>query len=175
LAALALLVLSAGGTLAQDFPKPGPEHEQLKQLAGVWDAQVKFYPQPGTAAQESKGESTAKLDVGGFFLVTEFKGQMFGGQFQGRGITGYDPNKKKYSGVWIDSMSPAIYHTEGAFDKSGKIYNETMEGPDPEGKPMKMRMTTEFKDKDHMHFKLFGPGKDGKEQLVMEIAYTRKK
>jgi hypothetical protein len=40
---------------------------------------------------------------------------------------------------------------------------------------MKMRMTTEIKDKDNLLFKLYNPGEDGKEQLVMEISYTRKK
>jgi hypothetical protein len=172
-AALALLVLSATGAPAQESPKPGPEHEVLKQLVGTWDAQVKCLV-PGQAAQESKGEYTARLDVGGLFLVTEFKGQLAGGAFQGRGLTGYDPFKKKYRGVWVDSMSPGIFTSEGAFDKSGKIFTETMERPDPQGKPMKMRLTTELKDKDHMTFKMYARGEDGKENMMMEIAYTRK-
>src|SRR5438128_518681 len=35
--------------------QPGPEHEKLKEMAGNWDADVKFYPPeaPGTV-QESK-------------------------------------------------------------------------------------------------------------------------
>ncbi len=175
LAALAVLVLSAGGTWAQEYPKPGPEHEQLKQLTGVWDGVAKFYMEPGKPPVESKGEYTGKLDVGGFFLVTEYKGQLLGGPFQGRGLTGYDPFKKKYVGIWVDSMSPAFYHSEGAFDKSGKIFTETMEGPDPQGKPMKMHLTTEIKSQDQMVFKISSPGKDGKMALVMEVTYTRKK
>src|SRR5262245_31577289 len=85
-----LAVLSVARAGAEDFPKPGPEHEQLKQLAGVWDAQVKCN-QPGKAPEESKGEFTGTLDVGGFFLVTEFKGQLAGQPFHGRGLTGFDP------------------------------------------------------------------------------------
>ncbi len=175
LAASAVLILSMGGAPGQDWPKPGPEHEQLQQLAGVWDAQVKFFAEPGKPPQESKGEYTGKMDVGGFFLATEFKGQMLGSAFHGRGLTGYDPFKKKYVGTWVDSMSPAFYHSEGAFDKSGKIYTETMVGPDPTGKPMKMHMITEIKNKDQMVFTMSAPGKDGKVALVMEVTYTRKK
>jgi len=171
-----LVLLLAGSIVAQDFPKPGPEHEQLKQMAGTWDAQVKFFPEPGKPPQESKGEYTAKLDVGGYFLTTEVKGQMFPGQpFHGRGITGYDSFKKKYTGVWVDSMSPAIYTTQGAFDRAGKVFTETMEGPDPTGKPMKMTMTTEIKSKDSMIVKMFAPGEGGKTHQVMEILYTRRK
>jgi hypothetical protein len=174
-AALAILVLSAGGILAQEPPKPGPEHEKLKQMAGEFDAKARLHI-PGQPVQESKGDYKAKMDVGGLFLVSEYKGEMFGQVFQGRGLTGYDTYKKKYTGVWVDTMSPSIYTNEGAFDKSGKIFSETIEGPDPAtGKSMKMRMTTEIKDKDHMEIKMYGPGEDGKEFMMMEIAYTRKK
>lgn len=170
--AAAALIFLAVSAPAQDYPKPGAEHELLKQLTGVWDAHVKCsLPTP----QESKGEYTAKMDLGGFFLVTEFKGEMAGKPFQGRSLNGYDPFKKKYVGVWVDSMSPGIYTSEGAFDKSGKVLTETLEGPCPEGKPMRMRAVTQVKDKDHLHFQMYLRGEDGKESLMMEIAYTRKK
>lgn len=173
--ALGLLFLPGFGR-AQEFPKPGPEHEHLKAMAGEWDAEVKFYAKPGEAPIESKGQYSGKLDVGGFFLITDFKGSPVGGEkFHGRGLTGYDPFKKKYTGVWVDSMSPAMYTTEGEFDKQGKVYTETMQGPGPDGKVVKMRLTTEIKDKDHMVFKMYSPAEDGKEKLTMEISYARKK
>jgi hypothetical protein len=173
-----MAVLAAEWSPAQEFPKPGAEHEQLKRLAGEWDALVKCQmpaSDGSSSTQESKGQYTAKLDVGGYFLVTEFKCQLGGQAFQGRGLNGYDPFKKKYVGVWVDSMGPSIYPVEGAFDESGKVYTETMTGPNPQGKPMKMRMTTEIKDNDHLRFKMFVTGEDGKETPMMEIAYTRKK
>jgi hypothetical protein len=173
-AALTVAILLAGGVLAQDFPKPGPEHAQLKKLAGEWVAEVKCHMPGSNTPQESKGEYTAKLDVGGYFLVTEFKCQLGGQPFHGRGLNGYDPVKKKYVGVWVDSMSPSIYTTEGAFEESGKVFSETMTGLDPLGKPMKMRMTTELKDNDHLLFLMFSRGEDGKDILLMEIAYTRR-
>jgi len=171
----AMQVLWNSGVLAQDIPKPDPEHEILKQMEGNWDAQVKYYMPSSETPLESKGESTAKMDVGGFFLVSEFKSQMEGMAYHGRGISGYDPAKKKYVGVWVDSMSPVINVTEGTFDKSTNVFTETMEGVDPKGKTMKFRMTTKIEDKDHMLFKIFALGVDGKENLMEEIAYTRKK
>src|SRR5262245_60560193 len=145
-----VLVAASGST--QEFPKPSAEHELFKQMTGVWDAHVKCsLPKP----MESKGEFTAKVDLGGFFLVTEFRGELGGAPFQGRGISGYDPFKKKYVGVWVDLMSPALYTSEGGFDKSGKVFTELLEGPGPDGKPMKMRAVTEIKSKDQMHFQMF--------------------
>jgi Protein of unknown function (DUF1579) len=156
-----------------EFPKPGPEHERLRALTGVWDSQVKFYSQPGTPPEESNGEYAAELDLGGYFLARDFA---FGGQaFVGRGLTGFDPYKRKYVGVWVDSGSPAVYHTEGAFDASGRVYTETSEGPDPHGKPLKMRMTTEVTDRDHLLFKMYRVGDDGTQTLITEIIHTRRK
>ena len=34
-------------------------------------------------------------------------------EFHGQGQTGYDPNKKKYVGTWVDSISPTIMIMEG--------------------------------------------------------------
>ena len=186
LAHLSALVLffTCAAVLAQEPApiKPGAEHEIFKELAGEWDAQVKFFMEPGKPPDESKGSYSARLDVGGFFLVTDYKGTMFGSTFRGHGISGYDPLKKKYVGVWVDSMSPSIYHLEGTYDKSGKVLNEVMQGPDPmTGKTMKMRTSTEIKGKDEMTFKIFSvpeegkKGDEAKEQLVMQIDYTRKK
>ena len=163
-----------------DFPQPGAEQERLKQMTGEWNSQVKFYFQPGTPPMESNGTYRAKLDLGGYFLHREFEVELdsaadfTGLAFHGRALTGYDPYQKKYIGVWADSGSPAIYRTEGAFDKSGNLYTEISEGPDPEGKPMKFRMTTELKDQDHMLFKMYRPSEDGEEYLVTEIAHTRR-
>ncbi len=172
---VAVALLSSTAVRAQEMPKPGPEHAKLKEMAGAWTAVVKCTFEPGKPAQESKGESTGKLDVGGFFLITEFKATILGMPFHGRGITGYDPFKKKYVGTWIDSMSPGIFRSEGSFDKSGKILTEMMEGPNEKGKTMKMRIVTEMKDADHMLFQMYAQGENGKENLMMEIAYTRKK
>lgn len=171
----AVLVLLGASTRAQEFPKPGPEHEQLKQMVGIWEGNLRSTFEPGKSPLEGKGMFEAKMDLGGYFLVTEFKGEIGDKPFQGRGVTGYDPLKKKYTGVWVDSMSPAIHTTEGAFDKSGKVFSEAVECYDPKGTPIKTRVVTTIKDKDHMHFQTFVEGKDGKESMTMEIAYTRRK
>lgn len=173
--AMAMVLAAAAVSVGQEaFPKPGPEHEQLKQLVGEWDALVKCTT-PDGEVQESTAVYSAKLDVGGYFLVTEFKGKLMGMDFHGRGINGYDPFKKKYLGVWVDSMSPSLYQVEGSFDKAGKVLTENMEGPDPQGKPMKFRMITEVKEKDRLVQTMYMTGPDGKEMKGMETVYTRKK
>lgn len=155
--------------LAQEPPKPGPEHEKLKQLEGTWDAILKMGP------EESKGTMTWKMDLGGLWLVSEFEGEFGGQKFTGKGLDGYDPIKKKYVGVWVDSMSTSPMIAEGTYDKDGKVQTMTGEGPGPDGKPMKHKMTTETKDKDTLLWAMFGPGPDGKEGPMMSITYKRRK
>jgi hypothetical protein len=159
---------------AQDFPKAGPEHEVLKKMEGEWNADITCHV-PGQPEMESKGTMTAKMDLNGFFLITDFQGKLAGQDFKGHGVTGYDPFKKKYTGVWVDSMSPGLYDVSGEVSKDGAEFRETMEGPGPDGKPMKFRSVTTFKSKDEHSWTMYMAGPDGKEIKMMETKYTRKK
>src|SRR5262249_39973388 len=150
-------------------PKPGPELEHLKKMEGTWEATVK------SGGPESKGTMTYKMDLGGLWLVSDYQGEFAGQKFQGRGMDSYDPNKKKYVGVWVDSMSTSPMITEGIYDPAKKTLTMTGEGPGQDGKPMKMKMVTEIKDDNNMVFTMYGPGPDGKEGAMMTITYKRKK
>jgi len=173
--ALAVSAVTVSVVAAQEaFPEPGPQHELLKQMTGDWNAKMTCNF-PGTEGPiETSGTYSAKLDVGGFFLIGEFKSEFFGQPFQGHSITGYNQFEKKYKGVWVDSMGPFLYHTEAEFSQDGKTYKETMTGPGPDGKPMKFRSVIDIKDDDHMQMTMFIVGEEGKEQKMMEIEYTRK-
>jgi hypothetical protein len=96
-------------------------------------------------------------------------------KFTGRGLDGYDPARKKYVGVWVDSMSPAPLVSEGTFDAAGKVLTMTGEGFGQDGKPNKYRMVTEYKDKDHFVFTMNVANADGKEAPAFTITYTRRK
>jgi Protein of unknown function (DUF1579) len=176
IAGLALLV-PAASVLAQmpPAPKPGPEHELLKRDVGVWDATVEMQGPPGTPPAVSKGTETVSLIGGGLWLLTEFKGEMMGQAFEGRGATGYDPNKKKYVGTWVDSMSTGLSLVEATLDASKKVLTGTMETTDPTGAPTKMKEVTEWKDADNRLFTLYMALPDGKELPVMTITYKRRK
>jgi hypothetical protein len=148
-------------------PKPGPEHELLKKFVGEWDVTVSFM------GKESKGSASYKIDFGGFWLTEEFKGTFEGQKFEGRATTGYDPLRKKYVSTWIDSMSPSIIVMEGGFDKDGKTFTETGEGPGQDGKLTKMKNVYEFKDKDTIVFTMYNI-QGGKDQQMFQITYKRK-
>jgi len=124
---------------------------------------------------ESKARVTYKMDVGGLWLVSDFQGEFGGQKFQGKGLDSYDAAKKKYVGVWVDSMSTYPMVSEGEYDKDGKVLKMTGEGPGPDGKLAKYKTTTEHKDKDTMIFTMYSVGADGKDQPMMSITYKRSK
>src|SRR5687768_222046 len=118
---------AAPAVQAQEFPKPGPEHELLKKLEGSWEATAKGGP------AETKGTMTWKMDLGGLWLISKFEGDFAGQKFHGHGMDSYDPHKKKYVGVWVDSMSTSPLVMEGTFDKDKKTLTMTGEGPGMDG------------------------------------------
>jgi hypothetical protein len=155
------------------MPKPGPEHELLKKDVGTWDATVEMMM---PASPPSKGTETSVLGPGGLWLLSDFKSEMMGVPFQGHGVTGWDPAKKKYVGVWVDSMSTSVSLTETTYDPATKTASGMLDGPPgPDGQPMKMKAVTEYKDDDTRVFTMYVKGPDGKEVPTMRITYKRRK
>lgn len=165
-----MMVLGIGmPALAQqlEFPKPGPEHEILKKMEGNWDCTIK-------GMGEAKGKMTYKMDLGGLWLVGSFEGEMFGGKFSGRGMDTFDQMKKKYTSVWIDSMSTTPMIFEGTYDKDKKTLTQTADGPGPDGKPAKYKSVTVYKNDDEFTFTL-NLVVEGKDTPMMTMEYKRKK
>jgi hypothetical protein len=165
--ALSVPVLAQGPPL----PTPGPEHAMLKNDVGTWDATVEMFMAPGAPPALSKGTEVVTM-MGGFWQLTEFKSEMMGQPFEGRGTTGFDPAKKKYVGTWVDTMTPAYYTVEGTYDAATKTLTGFMDGPDQTGVVTKTKETTQWKDADTRVFTMYAP--DGK-AVAMRITYTRRK
>ena len=165
---LALLIAPICAT-GQAPPVPGPEHERLKTLEGTWTATVKM------GDGESKGTMTYKLECGGLWLVSDFRGEFEGQAFQGKGMDGFDPVKKKYVSVWVDSWSTQPLLLEGTHDKETNTTTMTGEGMGPDGGMAKYKMVTRLTSDDHHTFTMFLVGDDGQDVPMMTIDYTRKK
>lgn len=155
---------------APDVVKPSKEMEVLRQRVGTWDALMKM-----GGDMEAKGVEVNRLACNGLWLISDFKCTMFGQSFEGHGISGYDPAKKKYTGVWVDSMQTYVMPTEGTYDAATKTLTYTAEGPDMSGKVQKLKMITKFESADRHVFTMATPGANGKDQVMFTITYTRKK
>ena len=156
---------------------PGPEHEHFKTLVGKWDVTSTFTMPGSESAQHSTGSAEYKLILDGRFVVEDLHmiGEKDKQPFSGYGTTGFDKNKGKYVGTWMDSMGTSIGTFEGTMDPSGKKMTGAFEMYDCMAKGMKKnKMTEETVSDDKRVMKMYDTV-EGKEVLALEVTYTRKK
>ena len=73
---------------------PDLEHAVLKEDVGTWDASVEtMFPARRRRPRRRASRSTPWAG-NGLRLVTDFRGEMMGGQFLGHGVATWDPAKK---------------------------------------------------------------------------------
>jgi hypothetical protein len=164
-AAVALL----GAPCQAQPPSPKAEqHELLKAWEGVWDVVMQMEGAPA-----AKGQSKNELACDGLWLAVDYR--MDDGSFSGRGLDGYDPEKKKYISIWTDTMTAAPLIFEGDYDERTRSLTMTTRAPGPDGQPANWKSVTKFIDADHHKFEMFLVGEGGQESRTLEVDYTRRK
>jgi hypothetical protein len=157
------------------FTAPGEAHKVLEPLAGKWTYTSKMWMTPDSPIEESTGTSQDDMIYGGRFLMMVVKGTMMGKPFEGLGFTGYDNIKKEYVSVWLDGMATGLMTSSGQYDAATKTFTETGVNSCPltGEKDRKGRTVTTLVDNDHKTYTAYSVGPDGKENKLMEIAFTR--
>jgi hypothetical protein len=173
LASALIVSLFCGALSAQDMPKPQKEHEWLQQLVGEWESEAEITTEPGKPPMKNKGSEHVRA-IGGFWILSETKGDIAGMPFTGILSLGYSLEKKKFVGTWIDSVTSHLWTYTGSMDAAAKALTLEAEGPGHDGKPTKFREVLTVKDKDHKTF-TSSAEKDGQWMTFLKIEYTRKK
>ena len=183
---LVFVVLTAGLTVgivddavAQEPPKPGPEHEVLMDDVGTWELEVTM-SMPGLPSPiVSKGNEVIESACGGLFIESKSTGDFGGLPFEGRSLMGYDAFKKKYTGVWIDNFGTSFYQMEGTYDADTKTMTIELTGPDPvTGKPFTQKQVVQRIDDDTKKSESFmaDPSGESKEPIkILTIVAKRVK
>lgn len=172
-----VVLLACPGLTAQGvpLPKPTPHHLALQRQEGTWDAVVRMYGAPGKPPMESKGVEVNRLVPGSLWLTSEFKSDMAGTPFEGRGIFGYDSAAKKHVGTWVDSMVTGLALPTGTCKDDCKEVTMLFKGPGMDGKMTTYKEVTVEHGPDRRVMTMYTKGKDGKFHLNLEIEYTRRK
>ena len=122
---------------AQDSKSDNPSpYKVLAMEEGVWDAEIKMSMPNADGKVEtstSKGTETNRM-MAGKWLISDFKGDMFGSTFEGHGTNGYDAKKNKYVATWVDTMSVRIDALEGTYDDKTKTLTLNSDSEAPDGK-----------------------------------------
>jgi len=180
LAAMTVLIFAVTSdrhVAAQDqppMPRPTKEHKLLKFDVGTWDATMKIWPYPGATPIEGTAVERNVLLPGGFWLLSRFDGKMGDMKFNGAGTFGYDPIEKKFTGTWIDSMSPHMLTMKGDYDEATQTLTMMGENREPNGKMQKSKEIAKSIDENTRHFEMHMQGDDGQYFQMMEINYKRR-
>jgi hypothetical protein len=166
-------MIAVGRLPAQEPPKPQKEHDWLRQIVGEFDTEAEIIGEAGQPPLKTRGRESSRL-IGGFWMLSEHRGDVLGTPFTGVLTLGYSPENKCYVATWIDSLSSRLWTYRGSVDADGKILTLDTEGPGQDGKPAKFRETIEIKDQDHKVY-TSSVEKDGKWVTFLKMQYSRRK
>lgn len=167
---------TTGLTPCAEMMKMSPsakEHEWLAQLAGEWDLELEMLMGPDQPSMKSRGLDVSRL-VGGYWLVSEGKNLDF--PYDCRLTLGFDVERKKYVGTWVDSMSSHLWHYVGEVDATGRTLTLETEGPFPSvpGRKTKFREVTELTSPDERIFTSSRLEEDGRWAPMLRIVFRRR-
>jgi len=110
-----------------EMPKLQEQHRKLQVLAGTWTGEETMFPSPwDPKGGKAAGRFQSRLDLDGFFLVTDYV-QQRGGQtsYRGHGVYGYDAETNGYTMHWFDSMgSPCNEPMRGKWEGNSLILEQ---------------------------------------------------
>ena len=172
--ALLAVITVANAQEMPELPQPQKEHEFLQKFVGEWESVGQGSPQQGQPPMECRSTMTARM-LGGFWMVNEGKGDAGGMAMETLMTLGYDTEKEKYIGTWVDSVFNHMWKYEGTLEGDKLTLNT--EGPDMTnpGKMAKYRDIFEFKSADHYTLTSMAQGPDGEWTTFMTAECTRKK
>lgn len=169
------IAASARADEVPQLPKPTKEHAWLQQLAGEWEVESEM-TMPGQPAMKARGTETARM-LGEFWLIGESQAEMMGMKMKSILTLGYDQERKKFVGSWVDSCTGHMWTYEGTLDESGKALTLTTRGPCPckGGAIVNFREVLEIQDKGHKVFTSSMQDEKGNWQKFVTVRSKRKK
>ena len=161
--------LQPAATQEHMMPQPTDQHMLLQKLVGKFEGTMTMF-QPGMPATPAPATETI-ASVGKFWTTTRFECEFMGMPYVGSGYTGYDPEKKKYVGMWLDNTSATATPMEGSWDEAKKAIVMHWTGPDMTGELVPHRSENVMSEDGYV-MTFF----QGKEEMVknMEIRMKRK-
>lgn len=156
------------------MPPPTKEHAWFKRYVGEWDSEVEMFMAPNQPPMKSSGTERARM-LGGFWLISEGGNNAMPYSFLLQ--LGYDPQRQKYIGSWVDSMTSYNWTYEGTVDSTGNILSLNTEGPfpPPSGPVTKIKEVTEFKSDDLRVFTSSRLEENGQWTTHLRVTSRRKK
>lgn len=116
----------AAGAPAMEMPKPAPEMEQLKKLAGTQSCSGKMFASPMGPEGPMKGKIAIKSDLGGFWYAMRWDGAKSKTMpaMSASCLWGYDTAKKAFTEACVDSMGGIAHGSSKGWEGDKWVWEE---------------------------------------------------
>ena len=156
----------------QEPPQPTAEHAFVLKAVGEWQGTLTT-TMPDMPSETIPVTETVEA-VGGFWTQARFECEFMGAPYVGTGCTGYDPQRKKFIGTWIDSMSSYLAVMEGERDPKTQALVMRWQAPDHMTGALTPHRFVSVDLKDGGNETTFYMGEGAAEVKTMVIAMKRK-
>ena len=175
IACLSALLCTIPVTAQDRVPaSPGKPHAALARMAGDWEARAKFWirKDPSAPSMECTATVSAKMIMGGRFLLQNVEGRCMDQPVEAIGVIGYDNATGRYEAASFDNMGTSISRHVGERNDAGDIvlhssYQDQATGETVDRRTVRMMISErEWVETAHETH-------DGDERMVMEIRARR--
>lgn len=155
-------------------PQPSDAHRFVQEAVGTWKVACTYYMDPTQPPMECEATDTIEA-VGPFWTVSRFVCPLpDNNELVGKATLGYDPNKGKYVGFWIDSCTTTPFYYEGDYDADSKTLAMSGSGYFPMFQAeCPYRMTNRENDDGTRTFEMFVTMPGAPEMKLFTYVYSR--
>lgn len=145
------------------------------RLVGQWVGTSKIWFEPGKLGSSSPIQGSFVRIIDGKFLRHAYSSAVDGEQQVGDETIMFNPVTNQCEISWIDSfhMNYGIMFSVGSLDENGFTVLGSYD-VEPNTPPWGWRTVYQMMDDNHLKISSFNVSPDGKEDLAVEIDYTRK-
>jgi len=159
----------------QSYMTPGEPHKMMAQEAGSWTNDMTMWHGPDAPPEKATSTAEIKMILDGKYQESNYKGNMGGMPFVGKGTLAYDNAAKQYISTWIDNMGTGMMVVKGKMNSDGKTMELKGTMVDPiTGKEVAVREMYTIVDANTRKMEMFDT-KGGNEYKMLEIVMKRKK
>jgi hypothetical protein len=151
-----------------------PEERLLALLVGRWEGRTRTWFKPDELTDESPTRGSIRPILDGRFVLYEYKGTLLGEPMIGMAIYGYNPQQRRFEGMWIDTVHTDRFmlfnlgHSRGnGFAVSGRWFA----GEEEWG----WRTEFEFADPDHLIITMYNVTPAGEAYKGVETDLRRRR
>src|SRR5262245_11053644 len=170
---IACAAFGPGRANSQQTASADRNRDVLNRLVGEWDVEV-TYVLPGGERRGSAQMRSAWV-LNGHFVRQEYDAPMGDVVFSTWQFVGYDPVRKRFTILKMDSLDDAMLYADGELSPDGRVLTFVGQRSDMMTRTTgRLRQVLTLTDPDHFTLEWWLTGSNGREMKTVSMVHTRK-